>query len=255
MLYVGQGDVIAAKRTAGGGIGEMRNVGEAPVFEVSIQTDTIKDHETSSGLRREILSVPTKQTAEVTVTFKEPTPENLAFLCYGTEQTVEGVALANAPMPSGLLAGKTYRLPNDAAGVSNVVIHDSTPTTPLLLVEGTHYEIDEVFGTFTPTAAGIAGHVQPFKVSCDVSDEEGVSLMDKTPENITLILHGVNTADDFAPEIWELYNVQANPTDKLPGKGEAVAEFTIKGSVLIDPTKPRKGKWGQFGRIRKIITA
>jgi hypothetical protein len=255
MLHIGQGDVFACKRNAiTGGVETMRNVGEAPVFEVNITTDTIKDHETSSGLRRQNLSVVTKQEAEVTVTFKEPTVENLAFLCYGTEQTVEGLTLTNEPMPLGLVAGVTYRLPKDVAGVASVIVRDSTAVTPLVLELGTDYELDEVFGTITPLDS-IGDFVQPLKVSCVASDEEGVALLDRTPENVTLILHGVNTADEFAPEIWELYNVQISPPDKMPGKGDAPAEFTIKGSIIIDPKKPKRGKWGQFGRIRKIKQA
>lgn len=254
MLYIGQGDVLVGKRNATtGGIDSLRNVGEAPVFEVAITTDTIKDHETSSGLRRQNLSVITKQEAEVTVTFKEPTPENLAFLCYGTEHAVGAQTLTNVAMPSGLVAGVTYRLPNDVAGVSSLILRDSQ-VTPHVLVEGTDYEADVTFGTvvFTDTLSTLT---QPIKVSCVSSEETAVSLLDQTPENVTLVLHGINTADEFAPEIWELYNVQINPPDKLPGKGDQPAEFTVKGSVLIDPKKPKTGPLGQFGRIRKIGVA
>jgi hypothetical protein len=255
-LYIGQGDVLVGKRNATtGGIDSLRNVGEAPVFEVNITTDKVTDHETSSGLRRQNLSVITKQEAEVTVTFKEPTPENLAFLCYGTEHAIGAQTLTNEAMPTGLVAGVTYRLPKDVAGVSSLVLRDSQGT-PHVLVEGTDYEADVTFGTvvFTDTISTLT---PPIKVSCVSSDESAVTFMDALPEDVTLILHGINTADEFAPEIWELYRVRINPPDKLPGKGDQPAEFTIKGSVLVDPKKPKPtptnpNPFGQFGRIRKI---
>lgn len=253
MLLIGQGDVLAGKRKANGSVESLRNVGEAPIFEVMISTDKVKDNETSSGLRREILSVITKQSVEVTITLKEPTPENLAFLTYGTIHEVAGSDITAQSMGSGLVAGVLYRLPNDLTQVSGVVIVDSAGT-PATLTEGTHYTLDPVFGTVEFTATGISSKTQPFKVTASGNDETQISMMDNLPENLTLILHNINTADGFAPEIWELYNVQLDPTDKLEGKGEKAAEFTLKGSALIDVTKPKAGVLGQFGRIRKLAT-
>lgn len=251
MLHIGQGDIMVAKRTSAGAIESLRDIGEAPVIEVEINTDKVTDNETSSGMRRQNLSVITKQEAMVTITLKEPTLENLEFMLYGTQHDIAGVTLTNALMPDDLVAGVRYRLPQDVTQVSDLVIRDSAGT-PVILTAGTHYEADTVFGTIMFTSAGISTKTQPFKVSCESSDETGVSLMDNIPENVTIIAHVVNTADDFAPEIWELYNVQLDPTDKLPAKGEKAAEFTLKGSVLIDPKKPKGGTWGQFGRIRRL---
>jgi hypothetical protein len=251
MLMIGQGDVLAGKRRANGTVESLRNIGEAPVFEVMISTTKVEDNETSSGLRRQILSVITGQKAEVTVTFKEPTPENLALSTYGTITDVAGQTLTNEPMPSGLVAGVWYRLPKDITQVSGIALMDSA-ATPVALTLNTHYILDEVFGLIQFTSAGISSKTQPFKVSGTGEDETHVSMLSDTPENITLVLHQINTADGFAPEIWELYNVQIDPADKLEGKGDKAAEFTIKGSALIDPKKPKDPVLGQFGRIRKL---
>lgn len=253
-LHIGQGDVFRAPRAVDGSIKELIPVGEAPVFEVMIQTENTKDYETSSGLRTQILHVRNKQTAEVTITLKDATSDNLAFLTNGTRRDQIAQTLTAEPMPSGLVAGKVYRLPKDVTNVTGATFVDSAGT-PAALTEGTHYDLDEVFGTIVFTTSGITSKTQPFKVTTTGSGtEEQVSMMDDitSAKGQTLILHNVNTADDFAPEIWELYNVVLDATDKLPGKGDTAAEFSMKGSAILDKKKPKGGKFGQFGRIRLL---
>lgn len=256
-LHMASGDVLVGLLKPDGTVDYWRDLREAPLFEVALKVDKEEDFETSSGLNKQILSAIVKQTAELSITLKEPTAENIAFICYGTDaQTIAAATKTARPFPTPLVAGKIYSLPDDMSGIADtgLTIVDSAPT-PRTLVKGTDYILDQTFGTIIFTQSAITGSTQPFKITGQIAGEIINTLFSKTPANVAVRLHVRNRANNFAKEIWEFYNCQFDPTDKLTGKSKSPAEFAIKGAILADTTKPNDGLFGQFGRIRKLNAA
>jgi hypothetical protein len=182
---------------------------------------------------------------------KEATKENLALMSFGTVVEQASATITNRLFPAGIVAGETYQLPGGLANVSAVIIVDSA-VGPATLVEGTDYTIDKVYGTITFIT--VAAKTQPFKISCTAGATTDVGIGTGAPEELFMLLKGVNIGEGNKPVICELFDVACETAKELPGKTNAkeVGAYEIAFEAVEDDTKGTDPVLGSYGRYRLI---
>lgn len=154
---LGKGIVYAAVINASTGLAQgFRDLGNAPAFAASLSATTLKHISSRTGLGNTDKEVSLSQDAAVSFTLDEVTDENLALFFSGSEADPTNAAVAgftiHTMIPDGQLeAGLWYDIVNAAgeramdidAGDLNIDTHQGTPVA---MVEGTDYTVDEEMG-------------------------------------------------------------------------------------------------------------
>lgn len=250
--YYGQGRLSAAIRDAVTGLpGKFMFLGDVSAFSVKLSADKITTNESFSGTMAETVSISSKKTATVDMTWKTLNPDNLAIALYGKKVVIPTGEVTDEALDATLAVNDTFYLANP--GVSDLVISDSTAGAAKTLVEGTDYSLDDAnFGRCTLLKT--AGFTMPLKADYSYTARVAVGLMTNLQQNIALRYEGVNLANGNEPVMVDLYKVATDPLAELPliTTGNDVAGVQVTGGVLADPSKPNSAELGQIGSIQKI---
>jgi hypothetical protein len=247
--YIGRGDVLVAERNTDGSPKALRDVGECPEFEISVQVDFAENFDTSKAISRQDLHVAIKQNGTLRFVLKEGTAENLALALFGESVAETDGAFTGVAFPTGIVVGEIHQIPGGRAKVSGVTIVDSaaTPAT----VTNTKYSVDTDFGTVK--FLDVTGYTQPFKIAgTEAVGKKSIALLTMRSQELFIMFKGTNIANNDAKELWELYRVALGPASKLTGKGDEVAMFEFEGKLLADQEKGDDPDFGSFGRRRLL---
>lgn len=249
--YIGRGSVLVAERNTDGSPKALRDVGETPEFEISVQVDFAENFNTKKAISVQDLHVAIKQTGTLRLVLKEASVENLALATFGEVVDETNGAFTAVAFPTGIVAGETYQIPGGRAKVSGCSIVDSAgiPVT----VTSSKYEVDEDFGTVK--FLNVTGYTQPFKIAgTEAAGKKSIALLTKRSQELFIMFKGVNigTSDGDTNELWELYRVALGPASKLTGKGDEVALYELEGRLLADSDKGDDPDFGSFGRRRLL---
>lgn len=164
---LGRGIVYFAPLDTNGLPTAYRDLGNAPEFSLSVESETL-DHESSrTGLKFTDAQVTLRQKVGVKFSLDEFNDENLAALLSGTQNAntnaVTTAGFAEREMISSVQLGRWYDITN-AAGARAFAITAGDLTVEkqgapdVALVLGTDYELDTVFGRifFKSTAVNCA---------------------------------------------------------------------------------------------------
>jgi len=243
-----QGRVYLGKRDANGNPIEVRTPGNVAALSLDLKTDVLEHYESTTGQRGLDLRMVKQKNASVSMTVEEFTKENLALALYGTYNPVTGSTVStetvSTPLPT---LGDRYFLAHQ--NVSDVVLTDSTGT-PVTLVNGTHYTVDEDFGAIT--FLSVATLTAPIKAAYTYGAVTDVGIFTAPLPERFLRLEGINTADSNKPVLVELYRVAFSPLKNLGLITDDLNKFELEGSLLADSTKPYDATLGQYGRITLI---
>ena len=248
--FIGHGDILIAQLDPNYNPLAFRDVGEAPMFEFDPTTDFVDNFATSKASPNlQDLHLPIKNTAVVHLTLKERTAKNLELELYGVNtKDAAGAFAGPAPFPSGILSGDRYLIPGDHVGITNLVLHDSTPTTPLT-VDPTDYTVDPdaPFVTFID----VGTYVQPFIVQgYDYVDAEVVTILERPTPELCIIFDGKNLALP-SERIWcRLDRVALSAAAKVSlksgtgaGTPTEVAVYELTGNALVIPGNTSFGNY------------
>lgn len=243
--FSGQGKLFVAELT-NGLPGPFRWVGNVPDFKPTFETSKLEHKESFSGQRLLDKTITTEVKAKVSATLEDWSAPNLALAVRAESASVAAGSVTNELLPIGLVAGDIVALKKQK--VSAVVVQDSTGV-PLTLVAGTDYRIlDADFGTIEildPT-----GFVQPFNVDYANALTNSSAFFSIGAKEVAIRFEGVNTADNNAKVLAEIYRVALDPTKELGLITNDLGQFVLEGNALVDPTKLANDPvFGQFGRI------
>lgn len=245
--YSRQGPMYFADNLGNGKPGVYRGVGDTGAATISIATSTETRKENYSGLRMTsaVLQTGTEVTGSITLRYDQA--ENLVLALHGTlSSRVAGTVTAET-LPT-VVVGDIIGL--DKAGASNIALTDSTPTTPVTLVAGTHYRVlDAAAGTIEILSVGAL--VQPFKAAYSYGASKNLSMLTTKPPVKYFMMAGINTVDDSRDRI-HLYKVQIHPLESLDLINESFGEFTITFTAMVDPVNVLDPNLGGYGRIEQI---
>lgn len=250
-FYYGKGRLsIALRDPVTKVLGPWVWVGDVSALTAKPTVTMVEHKESYSGQSGIARYFPSERALMLDWTFSEFRPSNLALATYGTATSVVSGTVTAEAFPAAMVVGDDHRLANP--GVSALVISDSTPTTPLVLVEGTDYEVDVNFGRVT--ILNLGAYVQPFKAAYSYQKRTDTGIFTSGQPDASVLYEGINLAENNAPVIAEYYKVAPGVLTELMHitTGTDTAGLAITAGVLIDPTKSATGALGQFGRITQV---
>ncbi len=242
--FSGQGKVLIGQRLSDGTAGILRWIGNASVFRVAQNEDTVERKESYTGNRLPNRRMTRGRGGEITITFDEFSKENMAIALLGQNTLVAAsAAVTNSAFPTGAIVGDTLVMPRK--NVSAVTIKDSTGA-PKTLVLGTNYTLDAFAGTITLldlTAGG--AYVQPFKADFTPGAVNVVGAFKLLSTEVYVRMDGINT-DDGSRVICDVFRTRLSPSRQMDLINDDFNDFEVAGSVLADLTRQSTDASGQF---------
>jgi hypothetical protein len=241
--FSGQGKVLIGTRQSNGLPGVLRWIGNASVFRVAQNEDTVERQESYTGNRLPNRRLTRSRGGEITITFDEFNKENMAIALLGQNSLVAaGSAVTNFNFPTGAVVGDSLILP--AKNVSAVAVRDSTGS-PKTLPPG-QYELDAFSGTITllDLTTG-APYVQPFKADYTPGAVNVIGAFKLLSTEVYIRMDGVNT-DDNSRVICDVFRTRLSPSRQMDLINNDFNDFEVAGSVLADLTRSAGSAGGQF---------
>ena len=242
-----QGVVQLGKRNAiTGAVAKLFDLGNAPKVALSLKTEVEELYESTSGQRGLLKRMEKSRSGEITLELHNFDKRTLEVLLRGTQTTIAADTIVGETMATGMIVGDIYRTANPF--ISGITVEDSTAVTPLVLVEGTDYQIDANAGLIR--FINVTGFVQPFKVDYDSGAAKVSAMFTENQSEYALYFSGLNMADGATPVMVELYNVTFDPADNIDFISDSFNVFTLKGAMMVDNFKSASDPLlGQYGRI------
>ena len=257
-----QGRVFLAKRNSLGEPIEARSPGNVAELKLALKTDVLEHFESQTGQRALDHRMIKQKSATVMLTIEEFTKENLALALYGNYALSAGATVSDEPLvrlppgsPAALpVVGDRYFLAHPR--VSALTVKDSSPV-PLTLQSGADYTADVDFGAIqllrlNNGATPAVPFVPPIKASYGFGAVTEVGIFTQPLPERFLRLEGINTAQNNAKVLVELYRVAFDPLKEINFISDDYNKFELEGSLLADSTKPIDAVLGQFGRIVQL---
>jgi hypothetical protein len=229
-------------------------VGECPQAEYGQTAEFVDNFATGkTGPNLQDLHVLIRRAGTLTLQLKERTAANLALILHGTvTQEAAGSMATPEDLPIGIVTGDQVLLPGGHVGITDLVLKDTTPTTPITLVEGTNYTFDP--DSTVITFLDVASLIQPIQVfSYSFAASEGVVIASKTPPDCAVLFDGINLAVE-GEKIWARFNrvafspaaTYALKSGGAGGTANEVAMYELAGTVLLKPGDVQSDGYGEI---------
>lgn len=244
--FSGQGKLFIAA-LVNGIPGEFRWLGNVPDFKPTFDTSKLEHKESYTGQRLLDKVITTENKSKVSAELEEWSKENVALAVRGSVTTgAGGTVTAGAPeaSPANLTNGDIWALKHQKVSALTVKDSAGTPVT----VDPSDYTLDATFGTIVMIDA--ASYTAPFTAAYTYAAVDSVAFFTEGIQEVALRFEGINTADNNAKVLAEIYRVALDPTKELGLISNDLGKFTLEGSALVDSTKPANDLvFGQFGRL------
>lgn len=242
--FSGQGKVLIGTRQNDGTPGILRWIGNASVFRVAQNEDTVERKESYTGNRLPNRRMTRGRGGEITITFDEFSKENMAIALLGSNTAVAAsAAVTNSAFPTGAIVGDTLVMPRK--NVSAVTIKDSTGA-PKTLTAGVNYELDAFAGTIRLLDLTTGGaFVQPFKADFTPGAVNVVGAFKLLSTEVYVRMDGINT-DDGSRVICDVFRTRLSPSRQMDLINDDFNDFEVSGSVLADLLRQSSDAGGQF---------
>jgi len=223
--------------------------------DIKWTTEKISHMESESGLNQKIVSITTGKDGKVTLVLESQEKNAIAIGLRGTTASVvSGTATAETvpnTTTANLTVGGFYPLEKFKATAAPSAIVDSTPTTPVALVSGTHYiwhaELNAIELLDKTSLIG------PLKATYAYSGSDTIGMMTESDKYHYVRCNTINRAKNNEAELTELYKVIFEPMDNYAIKADGIITFTLTGELLVDDTHSASDAMGQFGRITRVV--
>lgn len=234
--------------------GAYRDLGNAPEFNISIETETVEHQSSRQGLRVVDKEVVISQKVTLSLTLDEFNHENLALVFSGetADHTNAAIAgFAEHEMIAAVELGRHYDIVN-AAGARAYDIESSdllveNADTPGVLVEGTDYTLDLEMGTifFLSSATGIsAGEAVDVTLTAEVTAGAVHEVRGLKSSAVTGALKfvSINPANNDKKTEYQFHQVALKPTGDLALISDEFGTMTLEGAaernLIASPNSP-----------------
>lgn len=235
--FSGQGVVLLAERDPANGKPKgFVAVGNVSALSLSVATSVLEHKESHTGQRGTDLRLTTETKCSLSMTMENFIAENLARVSRGettkkASGTVTGEAIKFYP-------GSVVALAH--IKVSSVVVNNAG--TPL--VAGTDYEVNEDAGSIK-FAASVATLIEgaALTVNYSYAEQYKVDALTVGAKELFMRFEGLNTAEENAPVVVEVFKFSTDPFQELALIADAVQSFVLEGSVLADGFRTTGSKY------------
>ncbi|QIL81788.1 hypothetical protein G7047_19100 [Diaphorobacter sp. HDW4A] len=206
------------------------------------ETSTIK--ESCSGQRLTLKEQETGKSLTVSLSMVQFDGRTLAQSFFG-DAVVKPAGTVTAERLAELQIGDYFFLKNPRS--SDVVIEDSTAVTPLVYVEGTHYEISDADHSRYRLLAHPATHVEPMLVDYSYAGYVNIAAFSKTNVEKGIIFSGINGDGQKVRLIIPRISLAMN--GDFGWISDEASELTLGGQALYVPELQSDADFGPFMRI------
>lgn len=246
--FSGQGRVLVAKRQANGRPLAFSLFCDCSAAKLAMKVDQEKIQESMSGDRLTAKLLNKAKDATLTVTCKQFSKTSAALGFYSTPLSIVAGSVTGEVFPTGLQAGDEIALAFGNA--SNLVITDSTGT-PLTMIKGQQYQENSlIFGNVGILQDAANGaYVEPLKAAYSYEAADSFPMFSDDPEERYIRIEGLNTAEDNAPVLIEMYNGKAAPFSSVDWISDSASNQDVPFELLYDPINALNANYGKFGRV------
>lgn len=246
--FSGQGRVKVAKRLPSGRPGPLMLLADCSSAKFEPKVDVEKIKESMTGQRLTAKRNETGKDVTFTVTCKQFSKTSVALGLYSELVSITAGTVTAEAFPTGLAAGDEIAL--EHGNVSNLVLIDSTGT-PKTLVKDTDYaENSLVFGNVgilrDPTTATLT---EPILAAYSYAAADSFPMFSKSPEERYIRIEGLNTVEEDAPVLIEIYKGKAAPFSSVDWISDSASNQDIAFDCLFDPLNGADPNFGYFGRV------
>ncbi|MDR0717515.1 MAG: hypothetical protein LBF50_08875 [Azoarcus sp.] len=209
---------------------------------VAVEKKQLK--ESCSGQRATLAEFITSQTMSVSLQLIQFSGKTLAAALFGDAVAVPAGTVTDEILPE-LAAEDYFNLRHVKA--SNIVITDSTASTPIEYVEGTHYEVEDAAQGRIKLIAHPANHVEPVKVDYAYGDSVNIKVFSRPSVERGIIFDGLNSAGQKARLI--IPRVTLTLDGDFSWIGEEETTLTLSGQALYVAELENDPVYSGFARI------
>lgn len=248
IYYYGKGEVHIAELVSGIpqkwfwliDVSELNT--EAALTELSHQ-------ESHSGQNATVRKFTTATDVSLNMKLMNRNGKNLEIGLSGKSIITEAGTVTSEELPSGLVNGDIVFLEN--MGASNLIISDKTGTA----IDKSFYEFKDAYGKVKFTNLPDPSPSQPFTAAYEHVSRVTNTIMTDFQKSYALMYVGVNLAENGAPCKLYFHKISTSmaKTFAAISSGSELNGMEISGSVLMDITKPKDGKYGQFGYYEQLL--
>ena len=242
--FSGVGLVNIHTRTATGGKGIGRFIGNCPKLSIKFNPKTVERNESMFTARSPLRRMTQATQAQIELVTDEFNKKNFALAVRGRidEVVADAATTLNTVFPLGTVVGDVLSL--GKYNVNTVVITDSTGA-PKTLVAGVNYVVDLFSGDVSLIDLTVGGpYVLPLKGAFKQGAVTVMSGLAVADTELWISMNGTN-ADDGQKGVLDCYRVRLDPTQSIDFINNDYQDFAISGSVLIDGTKQASAIGGQ----------
>ena len=194
----------------------------------SRETTTIP--ESCSGQRLALKELETSKSLAVSLAMVQFDGRTLAQAFFGAA-VVKAAGTVTNEVLTELAPGDYFFLKNPRS--SSVVIEDSTAGTPLVYVEGTHYEISDADHSRYRLLAHPAAHVEPLKVDYAYAGYVNIAAFSKTNVERGIIFSG-RARRRVEEMMRRITNKRTRPMDRLLLLLESLNELAHTRDLILE---------------------
>lgn len=225
---------------------KLRWVGDQSSLNFAMSIEKEERKENWSGEKgTSVVNIQSKAVSPELV-LRELTPDNIILGVHGKLKKIDAGSVTAEPLPTNLVKDELILLAKGA--ISNLVITDSTASTPKTLVDGEDYAIESPHSGLVKILNIAAPITQPLKAAYSHGGMISVSMLNAQPPVRYLYMEAINTVDGRRARV-HLYKVQFDPMAQLPLTSQTLSEFTLNGATLIDAVNTLDEDFGGYGKI------
>lgn len=251
MVWSGQGPVeigtfdVSRGRPDSGYLVDLYRVGCGnSALTTNLSRSTKPLTETCSGQRLTLKELQTGKTMSVSLAMYQFSGRTLAAALFGDAVEVAGGTVTGEILPA-LAAGDYFTLRHPKA--SDIVIKDSTPSTPLSYVEDTHYTVEDADHARLKLIAHPESHVEPVSVDYSYGGYVNIAAFSNTGVERGIIFNGVNQDGQKGRLVIPRISLALDGDLSWITSEEATLTFT--GNVLYVPELEGDDDYGGFARV------
>lgn len=251
MIWSGQGPILFGDYDAVNGTPEMgylvnlRRIGcgnRTLTTTPGRETKTLK--ESCSGQRLDIAELETSKSLRVKLDMFMFDRNMLAAAFFGASVLKAAGTVTDEVLPT--VEPDDYVILKHPKA-SSIVIEDSTPVTPITLVEGTHYAVESADHSRIKIISLPVGVVHPLKVDYSYGEYGNIAAFSATNVRKGVIFSGKNQDGDTARVI--VPRISFGMSGDFPWIGDEEAVLSLEGPAFFVPELENDPDYGPFMRI------
>lgn len=236
MYFSGQGKLFYAVRDANGNPGVFQFAGNVPELKITLSTEVAEHNESTSGQRLQDFRLTKSKKAELAFSLEDWSLDNLAVGLYGTKRV---------PSAGASVTGESLGTPK--AGEYTPLKHPKvSAVTITTATEGTDYVLNADFGTIQWLTDQASAVTADYTWAADLGS---VTMFSQGAPERWFRFEGLNTANDNAPVLIEVYRTIVDPMKELDLINDDLLKMDMTGSALYDAQRGSDASFGNFGRV------